>query len=1496
MHTKWLGLAALVVGICGSSGVLAGCAEERDPINRVQQGAVAKSFFLGPSLTDYKDDPEFRTKSFNIDSGANSDNAAGTIGGASAVERVRWDVTEKFLFARRSYQEAPGADNRGLPRKEVSPGKWEFPTPPTGTIIAAYAIESHFDIKRAYNPSTGEEQNIIDENTTDRPWYQREYMRIDWSKNVADSTSGDISWIFGEGTDITPVDYSQTNDNDPDKPHFETDNGYFDITNKFQMKTNPVGLYGVPECVLIGFFNGTTSFDCTPQEVKVRSSFVRLTGDEDFEPFEESNAFRDIVGNWGNAGSDYFREFGGAPITAWDPQYGYTDANTKTFYSIHNIWDKSHIATQCASNDDVNPKDGTADACAPSVTGYNGPSLGSQCDVYVGRCTIPVRDRKVKTSVWALNADAPQELTDQVSTDGKTITAPGPIEENTVTWNQFMKVSVAYRREVECRRTGGDGNEAAADLRDFCHGLYFTGTGPDSKQMVAFGGWGLDTPKEQAVDQDKTTKKDTPIISTCHNPVRAYDPAVCGNAKDVLRLGDIRKNYAIYWPYASRAPYGGVASIGGDPITGEMLGVTATIMMRSATFAAAQQRDIIAIANGDVKVEDFITGVQATNYATKVKDGKVVDGLGKAWTSEQLAAVVKNLNHPAIQAAVGEDPATLNAMKPMDAQLAAAKKRMLESPQAANIAKANADLSALTDQVNATPYKTELANRGLYQLVAQSQDKSSDVYNAIKTFADTDPNKMQDIIDQYQAYLGNRGVCFADGPQNAPVGSIYQASLAPYFKKLYGSLDPIERGVKIYNDLLREAIKGIAFHEIGHSLGLRHNFTSSWDALNYAPQYWQLRTNEGQSAASCNGQPRNSAADTCMGPRYLDPESDEEQGVGSEARPGIEYFGNTSTMEYQIERFGETVGAGTYDLHAMKVLYGRVLETMDTRVITKDDQQYFAVKMLSQGIAKDMILDPTKGYGKHYTSGAVYAKVFDPTRDCRAATDDEKAAAKWRIVHGKVCSQQPRNHLAYDDMKSDVISFKIPGQGTVPLVGVNGVRWHGVDENGKTLVRWAYRYGEDYSRGGFVHAKPFDSGADFYEITENVIRRFDAQYPWAYFRRQNKEFAWWAIPSSVDNNTYARMRAYHWNTTTDIGRDQASALVDDDMDRPEVVAAQEMFKFLQRNLLQPEPGSYGTGADTARRTALRPGAQTIFDVQSDSESSQVGTTIGTLGIVDGRFVQIDFDSAKGGSWDYANFPTHAPFDEEKALALWELVDSRPTLSTVSRDNALDGRDPYISFRTDTPNALDRLIGGILSEDWEAIAPSMNADGTTTSGLNFLSADPSAIVRPAGNKGIIFPNMGYSNQISTGIYALLFSRFSTDMELTNKMRVRYRGDAGAAIPADRLQAFTDPVTGIVYQATRFGSETIMGRAVETGVGSRMLQRVAELSAKAYKNPVGPDLNGDYVFDMANGQPVIADAATEKDVRRYIGLLDGMRQVGNILGGGPLGGGQGGEGDE
>src|SRR5438874_11334811 len=71
------------------------------------------------------------------------------------------------------------------------------------------------------------------------------------------------------------------------------------------------------------------------------------------------------------------------------------------------------------------------------------------------------------------------------------------------------------------------------------------------------------------------------------------------------------------------------------------------------------------------------------------------------------------------------------------------------------------------------------------------------------------------------------GVCFMDSEAPA-VGSVDMQGLAGYFKSKYAALDPVARGEAIYNDLVVEAFKGIAIHEMGHSLGMLPQFASSW--------------------------------------------------------------------------------------------------------------------------------------------------------------------------------------------------------------------------------------------------------------------------------------------------------------------------------------------------------------------------------------------------------------------------------------------------------------------------------------------------------------------------------------------------------------------------------------------------------------------------------------------------------------------------------------------
>src|SRR5829696_6455943 len=156
--TSWLKLTLLVIAVL-ASGV--GCAEEREPINRVQANALAKSFFVGNDLASSKDDPEFYTAMTVTDVPYGADQQVGVFTGLlGELKRVKWEITEDMLNARLTYEQIEGSDGHGSRITN------------NGRVIGSYEITSHFDIRRSYNSSTGEELNVIEENESDRPWYE----------------------------------------------------------------------------------------------------------------------------------------------------------------------------------------------------------------------------------------------------------------------------------------------------------------------------------------------------------------------------------------------------------------------------------------------------------------------------------------------------------------------------------------------------------------------------------------------------------------------------------------------------------------------------------------------------------------------------------------------------------------------------------------------------------------------------------------------------------------------------------------------------------------------------------------------------------------------------------------------------------------------------------------------------------------------------------------------------------------------------------------------------------------------------------------------------------------------------------------------------------------------------------------------------------------------------------------------------------------------------
>jgi uncharacterized GH25 family protein len=100
-------------------------------------------------------------------------NAALSIQGfGGGLEKVRWEIHEDMLVGYRAYEYIPGIDPR-VDQQASRIGHVVFKNgqPYKGSPVAAYKITSHFDRQRQYNAATGEQTNVLVEDTSDRPWY-----------------------------------------------------------------------------------------------------------------------------------------------------------------------------------------------------------------------------------------------------------------------------------------------------------------------------------------------------------------------------------------------------------------------------------------------------------------------------------------------------------------------------------------------------------------------------------------------------------------------------------------------------------------------------------------------------------------------------------------------------------------------------------------------------------------------------------------------------------------------------------------------------------------------------------------------------------------------------------------------------------------------------------------------------------------------------------------------------------------------------------------------------------------------------------------------------------------------------------------------------------------------------------------------------------------------------------------------------------------------------
>src|SRR5580700_7970460 len=81
-----------------------GCAAERPPINRVQAFALSKHFFVGASLSDNSDDPEFYMGHRIIDEPYGVGQGFWLFQSLGGIARVKFEIQENVLIARLTYE------------------------------------------------------------------------------------------------------------------------------------------------------------------------------------------------------------------------------------------------------------------------------------------------------------------------------------------------------------------------------------------------------------------------------------------------------------------------------------------------------------------------------------------------------------------------------------------------------------------------------------------------------------------------------------------------------------------------------------------------------------------------------------------------------------------------------------------------------------------------------------------------------------------------------------------------------------------------------------------------------------------------------------------------------------------------------------------------------------------------------------------------------------------------------------------------------------------------------------------------------------------------------------------------------------------------------------------------------------------------------------------------------------------------------------------------
>ncbi|MBX3250277.1 MAG: hypothetical protein KF901_24075 [Myxococcales bacterium] len=989
-----------------------GCGTPNGLINRVHGNLVDKAIFEGEwwtlqSVVEADGDATAVGRGASLymfNGGSAFTDLALDNGQSASIGRIRWVIDENFLYAYRSYELIDGGNDDG--RNATFRGQ----------PLAAFRIETHVDVRRTYDELTGELTNVVQENTTDRRWYERDFMRVDWSMNHAQSFAYLTDYVALEGQwRRESTAFLQEPGSHPDFPRSwapqfvrvsddpdyrwadEWPSEMQDAVHYMSFTTMTLFSPGA-SCLFIG------GGPCQTVSVPVRTAFLRIPPNHTYEAAQQSHQEFDRFGTFRTYQRTYVRggqdPAGQATFCASDAHCGDLVAGTTCEFD-----DDCGAGAACACPPGVNCEPdqrrcydmargracnteqnvctggltsdlGELDFLNFSLPRHNfyresltdracvrdwqcnnqygtGGTPGSTCDRVARRCTIPVAQREIRQVPYHLNDGFPPYLVkaayetmgywNEVFMRGwRVTTGRGVPRYADVTVPTQTTDPTAYCFAGSADDADGDGS-CPAKFDPFVSPAEWESRGvtnPYDCQIVNADGWDEPArpesysqyPIPSAYRWEFVGSECMFILKTNKCDWWREDAGThCDDVRDDQgafvrweQQGDIRYQFYNFINQVGTY-FGGVSELRADPTNGELITADAnfaSVVTENMTMTATEWFQVLRCTgpNGCGETDDpraaerWVAGDQMRDYFGRIS-GRVelpigiapsgADGFSNLVGGGRPAMPVGNLRSELMMERIAEVMPRVENLRGEGARFNIFQDRLRNvagTPVEANMMEAIGREGLNAHFANtASPFAPDAVDLGSAQL---SDRAVLDTMSPFRGMEHVRTARRDDELAQRARMVGYDFQELTD-PRNFLRGRYWE-----YWAEAFRDRPLGEASIRMQ----QMQMKGVQYHEVGHSVGLRHNFGGSFDRNNYGDGYFNLVVGQGLQL------PRYEDFDA-NGNGYL--ENAELNAYGEalrtarneRARRGAHNYMTGSIMDYNGDP-SDSMGLGRYDIAA----------------------------------------------------------------------------------------------------------------------------------------------------------------------------------------------------------------------------------------------------------------------------------------------------------------------------------------------------------------------------------------------------------------------------------------------------------------------------------------------------------------------------------------------------------------------------------------------------